>query len=128
MMTIRELARAFWTITELHITVRDPSSKFLHRWIYEPGITDRETIHQYHERMEGKLTLVDKQINAHGQPGRKGPEMGWGLNTNLFPNAILDAPITHMGVMNAHHEGDRVYLDVEMPELTAMTIIPKEES
>ena len=127
MITLRELSNVLWSITELYITARDPNSGFLHRWIYEPGITDRETIHQYHERRDGKLTLVDKRINAHGGPGRGGSEIGWGLETKLFPKAILDAPVTHMNTMGAHKGGYRVYLDIEIPELTAMTIIPKEE-
>ena len=84
-MTLRELFEVMWAITELHITARDPGSKYLHRWIYGPDAQQKETIHQYHERMEGKLTIVDGRINAHGESTRGGSEIGWGVKEKLFP-------------------------------------------
>lgn len=127
-MTLRELFEVMWAITELHITARDPGSKYLHRWIYGPDAQQKETIHQYHERMDGKLTIVDGRINAHGESTRGGSEIGWGVKEKLFPAELIDAPIRHLGVMNIHSGEYKVYADVEMPELTAMTIIPKENA
>lgn len=128
MMTLRDLFEVYWTITEVHLTVRDADGKFLHRWIFAEGITDRETIHMYHDRKAGKLTLMDVKINRHGDPARGGgSEMGWGINEQLFAKAMLDAPIRHMGVMSSLIERTRLDVDVEMQPLTCMTLIPKEE-
>lgn len=127
MMTLRELFEVFWTITELEITARDPNTKYLHRWIYGPEALKTETIHQYHDRMAGKLTIVEAKLNAHGDPARGGAEIGWGVKEKLLPKELIDAPITHMGVIG-HHSGEHtVYVDVEMQELTAMAIVPKEK-
>ena len=125
-MTLRELFEVFWSITEVSVTAREPGSmQFIHKWEYSEGITDRETIHQYHDRMDGKLTLVDVKINAHGDPARGGSEIGWGVKEKLFPKEMLDAPITHMNVHSRHSGTSSVSVDIELARLTAMTLIPE---
>lgn len=126
-MTLRDLFEVYWTITDVHLTVRDADGKFLHRWIFAEGITDRETVHQRRDRMEGKLTLVDEKVNHHGEPTRGGSEMGWGVRERIFAKSMLDAPIRHMGVMSSLIERTSLDVDVEMQPLTCMTLIPKEE-
>lgn len=124
MITLRDLFKVFWTITEVDVTAREPDTgKFIHKWIYSEGITERETIFQYHERMDGKLTLVDVKVNAHGDPARGGAEIGWGVKEKLFPNAMLDAQITHMGVLSTYAGTSSVSVDIELPWLTAVTLI-----
>ena len=125
-MTLRDLFEVLWTITEAEITARDQNTAFMHRWVYGPNVIQEESIHQYHERMEGKRTAVEVKINAHGDETRGGSEIGWGVKEKLFPKELIDAPVTHLGVMN-HHSGEhKIWADVEMSELTAMTLIPKE--
>lgn len=128
-MTLRELFEVFWTITEVSVTAREPETQqFIHRWEYGEGITDRESIHQYHDRKAGKLTLVDVKVNAHGDQARGGSEIGWGVKAKHFPTAMLDAPITHMNVSNKHSGTSHVSVDIEMARLTAMTLIPEEKN
>lgn len=126
MMTLRDLFGVLWTITEIEITARDPNTHYLHSWAYGPEVLTKESRHQYFDRMEGKLTAVEVKINAHGDETRGGSEIGWGVKEKLFPKELIDAPVTHLGVMN-HHSGEhKIWADVEMSELTAMTLIPKE--
>ena len=125
-MTLRDLFEVLWTITEAEITARDPNTAFMHRWVYGPNVIQKESIHQYHERMEGKRTAVEVKINAHGDETRGGSEIGWGIKEKLFPKELIDAPVTHLGVMNHHNGEHKIWADVEIPELTAMTLIPKE--
>lgn len=127
MMTLRNLFEVMWTVTELEISAYD-DNHLVHKWIYGPEALKKETRHQYQERMDGLLTIVEEKINAHGDPARGGTEIGWGVKLNLIPKAILDAPITHLGVMNHHSGENRVYANIELPELTAMTLIPQEEN
>lgn len=128
MMTLRDLFEVYWTITEVDLTVRDASGKFLHRWIFEEGVKSRETIHMYHDRTEGKLTLVDEKVNHHGEPSRNGSEMGWGVREDVFAKAMLDAPIRHMGTWSAMSGRTHLNVDVEMQPLTCMTLVPKEDT
>lgn len=127
MMTLRDLFGVLWTITEIEITARASDSHYLHRWIYGPEALQKETRHQFYDRQEGKLTIVETKINAHGDETRGGAEMGWGVKEKLFPAALIDAPVTHLGVMNIRSGEHRIYADVELPELTVMTLIPQEE-
>lgn len=127
MMTLRDLFGVMWTITEVEITARAPDLHFLHKWVYGPEALQKETSHMFYDRLEGKLTIVETKINAHGDPTRNGSETGWGVKEKIFPAALIDAPVTHLGVMGVRAGKYRVYADIELPELTAMTLIPQEE-
>lgn len=127
MMTLRELSEVMWTITHVTITARDADLKFLHEWQFGPGLT--ESLQMYHKRMAGKLTIVDKKINAHGDANKSGvSEMGWGLKTNAIPKELLDAPVTHLNVTPSYSGETHISIDVEMHPLTVMGLIPKEET
>ena len=123
MITIRELSETTWDITRLNITVRRPEDgKFIHKWIYGENIT--ETSSMYYDRRDGKLTIKEGRINHHGEAGRGGAEIGWGLKTKMIPNKLLDAPVTRlrMHAMNKW-KGTEVFVDVELHELEVMTML-----
>lgn len=123
MINLRELFKVFWTITEIRITARDPAGKFLHEWIYEENV--QPSIHMERDIELGRLTVFDKKINAHGDPVRGGAEMGWGVKEDLFPKAILDAPIRHL--TGAGHEVHSLLCDIEMQPITVETIVRGEK-
>ena len=126
MMTLKDLVETFWTITELNVTAREPDGTFIHEWLYGEDIN--ETIHMYHERVAGRLSIIKDRINAHGKATRGGSEMGWGLEEKKFPKEMLAAPITHMSASTKWGSGGhRCSIDIEMQLLTALTIIPKGE-
>lgn len=128
MITLRELFDVTWDITELDVTAREPETMtYVHQWLYGDGIT--ETIHMYHERRAGRLSIIEGRINHHGEPTRGGSEMGWGVDEKLFPADIIDAPVTHL-VMTPRSRGNGTwcYVDIEMHPLTAQKYIkPFEE-
>lgn len=125
-MTLREIAAAMWDITHVTVTARDADGKFLHEWMYGPDIT--ESIHMYHERVAGRLTIVEGKINAHGDADRRGfTEIGWGLKPGVIPKDILDAPVTVLHVTPSYSRETHVRVDVTMHELTVMGLIPREE-
>lgn len=121
MMTLRDLFDAAWDITELDITAREPEGmKFIHRWKYGDHTT--ETLHMYHERQAGRLSIVEGRINHHGEASRGGAEMGWGVKTKLFPAEILDAPVLHLSMYPlSQGRGTHCMVDVEMQKVTALT-------
>lgn len=120
MTTLRDLIDVFWRITEINVTARDPDGVFIHQWIYGENIN--ETMHMYYERMDGKLTIVDERINAHGKPSRNGSEIGWGVEPKYFHKDMLDAPITHMDVGTRQNEKKILYIDIELQRITAMSL------
>ena len=115
-MTLREVFEVWWNITEIHITARDSTLKFLHEWIYAENY--RNSIHEYHRMQEGRLAIVDQKINAHGDPTRNGAEMGWGVKEKLFPEQILDAKIVHFTPSVGYSGGDTLYVDIELDPIT----------
>ena len=122
-MTLREIFEAFWTITEVDVTARDANGRFIHKWIYGPNI--HVSMFQRHEVEDGKLTIVDGKINAHGDPARGGTETGWGVKEKLFPADMLDAPIRFMSV-GCHHNGEHTLrVDVTMHPMTVMALVPE---
>lgn len=115
-MTLREVFDVYWDITEIHITGRyPPHLEYGHEWIYGPDV--HESVHQWHDRKDGKLTIVDTKINAHGDQTRGGSEMGWGVKEKLFPDQILDAKITHF-TPSTRSGGDTLYVDIELDPIT----------
>lgn len=125
MIALNELSRVIWNITRLDITARDNEGKFLHRWIYGEQIT--ETIHMYHERIAGRLTIVEGKINGQGDMTRGGAEIGWGLKTDLIPKQLLTAPVTKLTPVNYKSGRLELMMDVEMHPLTVMGLIPEED-
>ena len=119
MIILRDLFEVVWDITELKVTAYSPEPKLLHEWIFGENIY--ETIHMWHDRKKGLLTIVDEKINSHGEPGRGGgPEIGWGVKEKLFPKELLDSKVTHLWLRSrGNWEGQRLCVEVEMQELTA---------
>lgn len=119
MITLRDLFEVTWTIAELDVTAREPEGMtFIHRWLYGEGIT--ETIHMYHERAEGRLSIIEGRINHHGEATRGGSEIGWGVKEKVLPAEILDAPVTHLSMsLLPQGRGTLCRVDIEMHRLTA---------
>ena len=126
MLTLRELFKLTWDISELCITARRPEDhRFIHEWMY--GEYLYETTHLYHKRRAGELTFNPVKIQHHGEHTRGGSEIGWGVKEKLFPSELLDAPITHLTMWAmSQGRGTKAYVDIEMQELTAMALVPPE--
>ena len=119
MITIREVSRVTWDITELTIIGRNPqSSRYLHEWII--GDKLHISMYQWHDIRDGKLTAIEQKINAHGDRTRGGfTEMAWGLKEKTVPPELLDAPITHMCMTSrGSWNGVHLRVDVEINQLT----------
>ena len=115
-----------WPITEVRITAREPETgKFIHEWLYGDQLFISPSME--YDKADGKLTICEVKINAHGDPTRGGSEIGWGVKEKLFPKKLIDAPITHLGMMNRHSNEYSVRADVEMSKVEALALVPEEE-
>ena len=113
MMTLRDLAEVWWDIQLVSVDARTEDGKLLHTWEFGENI--RETNHMWHDRKKGVLDIVDVKVNDHGKEKKNGRfEDGWGVNKKVFPDLILDAPISHMVPSPSNYFGDKVYIDVVM--------------
>ena len=65
------------------------------------------------------------KLNAHGDNGRGGPEIGWGVKTELIPDVLLDAPITVLHAVPTFSSKDtEVRVDVTVHPLEVMALLP----
>ena len=125
MITLNELFEVTWNITELDVMARDPGGHLLHEWIFGQDVV--ETIHMYHRRIAGELTIRQEKINHHGEDtGRGTSEIGWGVKEQMIPKELRESPITHLIMSNRRSGETKVYCDAEMQELTCEMIISRE--
>ena len=125
MITLRDLFKTTWDITELDIFAREPETMaFVHHWIYGEDI--KETTHMYYDRIDGRLSIINGKINDHGELKHGSSEIGWGVKEKLFPDEIIDAPVTHLR-MQPMSGPNGVYcsVDIEMHSLTAQKYIKR---
>lgn len=123
MITLRNLFQITWGITELDITAREPdTTQYVHRWLYGEKID--KPIHIRHEQEAGRLSIIEKKINAHG-----GGEIAWGVKEKLLPADLIDAPITHLRLTSRYQgKGQTCAVDIELNRLTAAKyIVPYQE-
>ena len=124
MVTLGDLLDIIWRVTELNVTAYD-NSRLQHEWIIGEHV--EETVHQWHDRKRGILSIIDKKINLHGDILRKNGlwETGWGVNKNNIPPAILAAEVTHMLLFDSwypDHDGKKLSVSVNMDALTVQTL------
>lgn len=125
MITLREFAEVYWTITELHVDARDSNGHLYHTWLWGDKIIP--SIHQQYDVEQGKLTINHVRINAHGEAKKNGiTEIGWGLKTELISDLILDAPLTHLAIGTSANNGSTVWADIELDELKVMCLLSQE--
>lgn len=118
-MTLRDLFDVSYRITRVDVTVRDHTSKFLKRYLFGSDIN--VTWYMNHDIVKGKLTVVDRKINHHGDRARGGSEIAWGVKLDVFPAEILNAPITFLD-MNSYGQGSHVSVDVTGYQITVEAI------
>ena len=81
----------------------------------------------YHDRIDGKLTLVDIKINMHGTVKKNGQtEIGWGVNDKLIHKALITAPVRHLNVINYSSDELEVYADVELSKQKVEELVTME--
>lgn len=122
-MTIADLFDVTPTITALDITARATNTHLLHRWI----VSEKADEYQlppilWRELMADRLTVMPTKINAHNDPIRGMPEMGWGYKAKSIPAEILNAPVTHLSMRCADGITYSVNVDIELDPLTVESL------
>ena len=115
-MTIRELFDVCWTIDKVWVRARAEDLRLLHSFVigeYKRWELGRNTIWRIES---GEVSYIPLKVNAHGDPGKHGPEMGWGLKSKVIPDEILDAPVTEMDLTRySGQEGKELHVSITLP-------------
>lgn len=97
MTTLKEILELTWTVTELSLDVREPDTEKLiqHYEIGEKQNEENATAYQLHEIQQGRLTMIDANINYYGRLVGNKVEMGWGSDFKQIPAELLEMEVTH---------------------------------
>ena len=122
---LSDLLDIIWDVTELNVLAYD-EYRLQHEWIF--GNQVEETVHQWHRRRQGVLSIIDRKINHHNDPKKNGiGEMGWGVNKGPIPEAILQAKVTTMNLTPASGRfcgpnGRELTVQVDMDKNTVLMV------
>lgn len=125
MVILSDLLDIIWDVTELHVFAYD-DFHLQHEWIFGDQVD--ETVHQWHRRRQGILSIIDRKINHHNDPKKNGTsEMGWYVNKEPIPEAILQATVTTMNLTTAHGRfcgpnGHELTVQVDMDKNTVLMV------
>ena len=122
MVKLGDLLDVIGDVTKLEVLAYN-EYKLQHRWIFGENIS--ETIHQWHDRKNGLLSIIDRKINVHGDVKRNGTgEMGWGPNKSCIPQAMLDAEVWHMLLSSrtGRNDGQELTVQVHMSLMVAQLL------
>lgn len=127
MMTLNDLFEVCWNITRAEITARDKNLQFIHKWIFGQSID--VSMYMRHDVENGKLTIVDTKLNAHGDTNRSGyTEIGWGVKEKVIPKELRESPVIVLQFSNGmRHEEDCIYADVELHPMSAEVLMRRYE-
>lgn len=119
MITLRELFDVTWSITRVELTARSSGDLSLLHQFWLGDQCDREHLPPglVHDWAKDAITLSPRKINEHGEPGRGGPEIGWGLKKRSIPDELLDAEIVHLRMQCRDGITYTVSADIIMQEL-----------
>lgn len=114
-MTLNDLIEVWWTIGEINVTARNYKGEYLKRFVFGENILASR--HMEHDIDEGRLRLVDRKINFHGESKKNGPVMEWGVDERRIPPDIRDAEIMHMDAYKTSGNWTHLSVDVYMAPL-----------
>lgn len=120
MVTVKDLLRILLDVTKLEVWAY-ADYKLQHQWIFGEDI--KETIHQYRDRENGLLSIIDEKINVHNESKKNGTgEMGWGEKTDAIPKEILNAEVIHILLSGPFGKGRELFVYVLMDMMAVETV------
>ncbi len=122
MITLGDQLDVIWEVTLLQVWAYSRDYNLLHKWLIGDNINLRGD--QYREISEGKLTAMERHINKHDQPNKRGvAEIGWGVNKAQIPKSILQSEVYSLDVSPRYSDGVKVWVYVFMDEMEAQALI-----
>lgn len=123
MITIEELFETTHTINRVVIHVRDHKMKLLHTFFFGEGCTPENLIGPYRRDWEqGRLSLSNRKINAHGDDTGHGPEMGYGFKKGSIPDELMTAQVTNLHMRCLNGIDYAIVVDLVVPAMVTEII------
>lgn len=67
--------------------------------------------------LNNTLVYVDRTINHHNEPTKRGPEMGWGVDYSQIAPELLQAELVTLNLWWSPLRGTKVTADILLPRI-----------
>ena len=120
MVTLREILQLKFDTTALELTARDPEKlRLIQEFIIGPDASDRvhRTEGLRNAWLNNTLVYVDRTINHHNEPTKRGPEMGWSVDYSQIAPELLQAELVTLNLWWAPLRGTKITADILLPRI-----------
>lgn len=120
MVTLREILQLKFDTTALELTARDPEKlRLIQEFIIGPDASDKvyRTEGLRNAWLNNTLVYVDRTINHHNEPTKRGPEMGWGVDYSQIAPELLQAELVTLNMWWSPLRGTTITADILLPRI-----------
>lgn len=117
-MTVKDLFDVMRTIKEVDFVARNAEGRLLCEFRIGKEVTrDKLSSGRVYDWSKGRIYLLTRKINVHGDETRNGVEIAWGYKNKSIPDSLLNAEIAHLLVDHHYHGGYTLTPDVILSEI-----------
>lgn len=120
MVTLREILQLKFDTTALELTARDPEKlRLIQEFIIGPDAYEHtmRTEGLRNSWLNNTLVFVDRTINHHNEPTKRGPEMGWGVDYSQIAPELLQAELVTLNMWWSQLRGTKITADILLPRI-----------
>lgn len=120
MVTLREILQLKFDTTALELTARDPEKlRLIQEFIIGPDASDKvyRTEGLRNAWLNNTLVYVDRTINHHNEPTKRGPEMGWSVDYSQIAPELLQAELVTLNMLWSPLRGTAITADILLPRI-----------
>ena len=120
MVTLREILQLKFDTTALELTARDPEKlRLIQEFIIGPDAYEHtmRTPGLRNAWLNNTLVYVDRTINHHNEPTKRGPEMGWSVDYSQIAPELLQAELVTLNLWWSPLRGTKITADILLPRI-----------
>ena len=120
MVTLREILQLKFDTTALELTARDPEKlRLIQEFIIGPDAYEHimRTPGLRNSWLNNTLVFVDRTINHHNEPTKRGPEMGWSVDYSQIAPELLQAELFALNMRWSPLRGTKITADILLPRI-----------
>lgn len=120
MVTLREILQLKFDTTALELTARDPEKlRLIQEFIIGPDASDKvyRTEGLRNAWLNNTLVYVDRTINHHNEPTKRGPEIGWSVDYSQIAPELLQAELVTLNMWWSPLRGTLITADILLPRI-----------
>ena len=120
MVTLREILQLKFDTTALELTARDPEKlRLIQEFVIGPDAYEHtmRTPGLRNSWLNNTLVFVDRTINHHNEPTKRGPEMGWSVDYSQIAPELLQAELVTLNLWWSPLRGTKITADILLPRI-----------